>query len=352
MMRTEVLRAEGDALPEAAARAGKLLRAGQLVAIPTETVYGLAANALDETAVRAIYAAKGRPGDNPLIVHIADPGELPSLAAEVPDAARARAKAFWPGPLTMILPKLPVVPDATSGGLPTVAIRLPAHPAARAVIRAAGVPLAAPSANLSGSPSPTTAGHVLHDLDGRIPLILDGGPCAVGVESTVITLCDGAPRILRPGGVSPEQLRAVLGRVDIDPAVEHILAEGQRAASPGMKYRHYAPQTRLVLVHGAPEAFAQMLARERQSGIFAGALCLAGDGALLPKDAPRIVYGSPGDADSQARGLFSALRGADTLGAQVVYVRCDAPCNEGAQGVWLAVRNRLLRAAGFSERTL
>ena len=221
--------------PQDLKKAGELLRAGGLVAIPTETVYGLAANALDGAAVKAIYQAKGRPSDNPLIVHICDFGQLPPLVREVPEAAKQLAQAFWPGPLTIILKKSDLVPTETSGGLDTVAVRFPAHPVAQAVIREAGVPLAAPSANLSGRPSPTTFAHVEEDLTGRVDALVDGGDCAVGVESTVITLAEGVPKVLRPGGVTVAQLREVLGRVEVDPAVLHKLEEGKRAASPGMK---------------------------------------------------------------------------------------------------------------------
>ena len=232
MVTMETLLLRGDHKDEVA-RAGEILRAGGLVAIPTETVYGLAANALDPAAVRKIYEAKGRPSDNPLIVHIEEVSQLGPLALEIPESAQKLAKAFWPGPLTMILKKSRLVPALVSGGLETVAVRLPAHPVARAVIRSAGVPLATPSANLSGRPSPTKFSHVREDLSGRVDALLDGGDCTVGVESTVITLAEGVPRVLRPGGVTVEQLRQVLGRVEVDSAVLHRLEEGKKAASPG-----------------------------------------------------------------------------------------------------------------------
>ena len=216
-------------------RAAELLRAGELVAIPTETVYGLAADAENGPAVARIFEAKGRPMDNPLIVHIADWDTLPRLAAEIPDTAVKLARAYWPGPLTMIFPKGPRIPDEVSAGLPTVAVRMPSHPVARAVIRESGLSLAAPSANRSGSPSPTTAAHVLADLDGRIAAVVDGGECSVGVESTVVLLTDGRVRLLRPGGVTLGMLERVVGPVEVDPAVTHRLAEGARAPSPGRK---------------------------------------------------------------------------------------------------------------------
>ena len=200
-------------------RAAELLRAGELVAIPTETVYGLAADALNGRAVRKIFEAKGRPMDNPLIVHIADISDWAALVTHIPEKARALAAAYWPGPLTMILPHAPCIPDEVSAGLATVAVRFPAHPVARDLIRLTGRPLAAPSANRSGKPSTTTAAHVLHDMDGRIEAILDGGPCEVGVESTIVDLTGERPRLLRPGGVTPEELRALLGELDIDRAV-------------------------------------------------------------------------------------------------------------------------------------
>ena len=237
-------------------RAAELLRAGELVAIPTETVYGLAADALNGRAVRKIFEAKGRPMDNPLIVHIADISDWAALVTHIPEKARALAAAYWPGPLTMILPHAPCIPDEVSAGLATVAVRFPAHPVARDLIRLTGRPLAAPSANRSGIPSPTTAAHVLADMEGRIAAVVDGGPCAVGVESTVVDLSGETPRLLRPGGVTLEMLEAVAGPVDVDEAVTHALREGAAAASPGMKYKHYAPAAHVVLVKGSPAAYA------------------------------------------------------------------------------------------------
>ena len=237
--------------------AGKLLKDGELVAIPTETVYGLAADALNGEAVANIFKAKGRPMDNPLIVHIADLSQVDDLVAFVPPVLEDLAKAFWPGPLTVIMEKSDLIPDEVSAGLDTVAIRMPSHPDARAIIKAAGTPLAAPSANTSGMPSPTTAAHVLHDMDGKIAAVVDGGPCEVGVESTVLTLCTRVPRILRPGRVTPEDLFDVLGEVEVDDAVLGQLAEGAVAASPGMKYKHYSPKAEVYIVDGSAEGFAK-----------------------------------------------------------------------------------------------
>lgn len=320
------------------ARAVEILRRGGLVGIPTETVYGLAANALDGQAAAKIFAAKGRPADNPLIVHIAKPEQLPRLVQEVPIAARKLAAAFWPGPLTIILPKAPCIPDSVSAGLPTVAVRCPAHPAARRLIMESGLPLAAPSANLSGRPSPTTAAHVLHDMDGRIDAVLDGGPCAVGVESTVLTLAENPPRLLRPGGITLEQLRGVLGAVDMDDAVLHPLKQGVRAASPGMKYKHYSPRANVTILQGTDEQYRAFVNSHAGEGVLA--LCYDEDAPGLC--VPVLCYGGQHDDSALARELFDALRAADERGAKQVYARCPAP-----QGVGLAVYNRLMRAAGF-----
>lgn len=338
-MKTEVLPAfagEHELNTEAIEKAGELLRAGEVVAIPTETVYGLAANAYDGNAVSKIFKAKGRPQDNPLIVHIAKVETLSDLVAEVPKAAKKLAAAFWPGPLTMILPKSEKIPDAVSAGLPTVAVRMPSHPVAHVVIEAAGVPLAAPSANLSGSPSPTNAKYVLEDMHDRIPLILDGGSSAVGVESTVITLATARPRVLRPGGITVEQLRALLGEVDVDDAVLHKLAEGVRAASPGMKYKHYAPRADITIVKGTFEEFCRFVETKEKDAFV---LCFAGEEKYFPH---AVTYGREDDGLSQANRLFDALRELDEQGANTVYARCPA-----LSGVGLAVYNRLIRAAGF-----
>jgi len=317
-------------------RAGEILRAGGLVAIPTETVYGLAADALNGNAVKKIFAAKGRPSDNPLIVHISGFSQLAPLVKEVPEAAKRLAQAFWPGPLTIILEKSALVPMETSGGLDTVAVRMPRHPAARAVIEAAGVPLAAPSANLSGRPSPTSFAHVREDLAGRVDALLDGGPCDVGVESTVITLAGDVPRVLRPGGVTLAQLRAVLGQAELDPAVLHSLREGAKASSPGMKYKHYAPKAEVTLVDASPEEFAAYV-NERKGG---WALCFQEDLPFV--EGPAISLGSRYDVGGQARRLFGALLELDKKGAQTAFAHCPSRA-----GVGLAVYNRLLRAAGF-----
>ncbi len=323
--------------PEDIRTAGGILASGGLVAIPTETVYGLAANALDPAAVEKIFAAKGRPHDNPLIVHICDLSQWAPLVRELPPAALRLAEAFWPGPLTIILPRSEKVPAATSAGLDTVSVRFPAHPAAQAVIRAAGTPLAAPSANPSGRPSPTTFAHVRRDLTGRVDALLDGGDCGVGVESTVLTLCEETPRVLRPGGITVEQLRAVLGEVAVDPAVCAPLEPGRRVSSPGMKYRHYAPKTPLTLVDASPEDFSEYA--NGQPG--QRALCFEEDLPLLR--VPALSYGGRYRPAEQAKNLFAALRRLDETGDAPVLAHLPARRGEG-----LAVYNRLIRAAGFS----
>lgn len=327
--------------PGAVETVGDILRRGGLAAIPTETVYGLAANALDGNAVAGIFAAKGRPADNPLIVHISDISQWDALVKEIPEKARRLAEAYWPGPLTIILPKADCIPDAVSPGLSTVSVRFPAHPAAQAVIRAAGCPLAAPSANLSGKPSPTTAQHVLEDMDGRIDAILDGGPCKVGVESTVITLATPVPRLLRPGGITLVQLEAVLGRVDVDPAVLHELEDGAEAASPGMKYKHYAPRADVIMLAGTSEQFVSYINAHADEGVVA--LCFDEETEKL--HVPSLSCGSECDLEAQAHALFDALRRVDDeLHAKKAYAHCPVQ-----EGVGLAVYNRLVRAAAFRK---
>ena len=319
--------------------AAQILREGGLVAIPTETVYGLAANALDSDAVRRIYEAKGRPSDNPLIVHIAEVEDARALATEFPLAAQTLAEAFWPGPLTMILPKSGLVPDQTSGGLSTVAIRMPSHPVARELIRLCGLPLAAPSANLSGYPSPTTAQHCIRDLNGRVEGIIVGEDCGVGVESTVISLVGERPRILRPGAITPEMISQALGEeVELDPAVTQELKSGAVAASPGMKYKHYSPRADVILVEGSWDFFQRYV--EENAGERSAAMVFDGEACRL--ELPALEYGPREDSAAQAREIFSALRRMDDMAEQEVFVRCPS-----REGVGLAVYNRLIRAAGF-----
>lgn len=240
-------------------QAAEILKRGGLVGIPTETVYGLAANGLDSQACAKIFQAKGRPADNPLILHVDSLEMLKKLTADFSITAQALAEAFWPGPFTMILPKAACVPDVVTCGLPTVALRFPSHPVARALISACGFPLAAPSANRSGTPSPTTAAHVLHDFDGVIDGVVECGQSAVGVESTVITLCASRPLLLRPGFVTLEELRQVVPDIQVDPAVFLGVKESERVSSPGMKYKHYAPRAKVTIVKGSAEAYARFL---------------------------------------------------------------------------------------------
>lgn len=326
------------------ATAGKLLKKGELVAIPTETVYGLAADALNGPAVANIFQAKGRPMDNPLIVHVSELSQVDDLVAFVPPVLEDLAKAFWPGPLTVIMEKSGLIPDEVSAGLDTVAVRMPSHPDARAIIQAAGTPLAAPSANTSGMPSPTTAAHVIHDMEGKIAAVVDGGPCEVGVESTVITLCTRVPRILRPGRVTPEELAEVLGEVEVDDAVLAQLAEGAVAASPGMKYKHYSPKAEVYIVDGSAKGFADYVnakaAERAANGGTVAALVFTGEEHLM--DCLTLPFGAEEDSLSQASHLFDDLRHADELGVTDIYVRCPS-----AEGVGLAVMNRLLRSAEF-----
>lgn len=322
------------------AQAAQLLRQGKLVAFPTETVYGLGGNGLDPAAVKAIYAAKGRPQDNPLILHVAEAAQARDFARDIPPIYEELCRRFSPGPLTVILKKRDCVPLETSGGLDTVAIRIPSHPVAQAILRACGLPIAAPSANLSGKPSPTTFRHVAEDLLGRVDAIVDGGDCAVGVESTVISLTGEHPLLLRPGAVTVEELRPLLPDLEIHPAVTGRLAQGASAPSPGMRYKHYAPKAKVTIVDGSPAAYGAYVAQHQEPGVFA--LCFEEDLPYIP--GPHIVWGSSRDGASQGHRLFSALRELDEAGASQVYAH--GPSQEG---MGLAVYNRLIRAAGFDE---
>lgn len=318
--------------------AGRILREGGLVAIPTETVYGLGANALNPSAVNKIFQAKGRPNDNPLIVHISDISQIKPLVKEIPEKAKMLMTDFWPGPLTIILPKTDIVPQETSGGLDTVAVRFPANETAQKIISCAGVPIAAPSANTSGLPSPTKAQHVFDDMDGKIDAILDGGECKVGVESTVITLATEKPRLLRPGGVTLEMLRDCIGEVELDDSVFAKLKEGERASSPGMKYKHYSPKADVVIVKGTYDAFKKYVNSLCSENVFA--LCFEGEENQLQVSA--TPFGKKGNAEEQAHFLFDALRKLDEMGAKIVFTRCP-----DKSGVGMAVYNRLIRAAAY-----
>ena len=336
-MNTIVFHPESD--PNAVRDAAAILRRGGLLGFPTETVYGLGADALNEDAVSRIFLAKGRPQDNPLIIHVPDASWLESYCRDVPPAAYQLAERFWPGPLTMILPRRDIVPLQTTGGLETVGVRCPNHPVTLAIIEAAGVPIAAPSGNTSGRPSPTTAAHMIEDMDGRIDGIVDGGPCTVGVESTIIDLTVTPPRLLRPGGLPLESLRQVLGEVAVDKAVTGLLAAGERPRAPGMKYRHYAPHAPVTVVTGEPERSAR-----RIQGLLsdtAGVICFDEYAPLFPG---HIIHklGPAADKSAQARHVFDALRTFDGTDVTEIFAQCP---DDG--GLGLAVANRLKKAAGF-----
>lgn len=339
-MFTQILPPTNDSIEQGAA----LIRDGQLVAFPTETVYGLGADAMNAEAIARIFEAKGRPGDNPLIAHIAHVRQLrPLIACEPSETAIRMINAFWPGPLTMIFPRSESVPANLSAGLDTVAVRLPAHPVARALIMNADTPIAAPSANRSGRPSPTTARHVFEDMDGRIPMILDGGDCEVGVESTVVDMTGETPRILRPGRITQEMIVAVAGAAKIDSAVMRPLKEGERPRSPGMKYRHYAPAGQLTIVEGQPENVIRVISEGYDQALADGhhPLILALNNHI-PAYGNRRTLSLGHDALDMAHAIFADLRDADALGADILFSEAVS-----AEGVGLAVMNRLGRAAGF-----
>lgn len=342
---TEVLSVDRETPdPAAIARAAEVLRAGGLVAFPTETVYGLGANALDARAVRRVFEAKGRPPEDPLIVHLARAEDLDRVVRQVPALARRLAEAFWPGPLTLVLPKRPSVPPEVTAGLPTVAVRVPAHPVALALIRAADVPVAAPSANRFGRASPTSAEHVLDDLEGRVDLVLDAGPTTVGVESTVLDLTRGTPTILRPGGVAREAIEGIAGPV----VVADLTLGSAGAPSPGLSASHYAVAPDLVVVEcPTAAATAPVLARlaelareEAQHARRVGVLLAAEDAIGLPADVEVRRIGSTEDLAAVARGLFAAMRELEALGVDVILARTF-----GLEGLGLAIRDRLRRAA-------
>ena len=325
--------------PDCARTAAALLKQGELVALPTETVYGLGADGLNPQAVAKIFAAKGRPQDNPLILHIADMEQIACLCRDVPESAYLLAEKFWPGPLTMVLPARDIVAKCTTAGLPTVAVRCPDSAITRQIIRLAGVPVAAPSANISGKPSTTTARHVLDDHNGKLPLIVDGGPCRVGVESTIVDLTEDRPRLLRPGGITPEQLTEVLGDLAIDKAVTAQIDKDAVVKAPGMKYRHYAPQAQVVIVAGSREKAAAYIHDRWVAGD--RVLCFREELPLY-KDCCPLAYGSEADAATLSAGLFAALRELDDPAVTKVYARCP----EGG-GIAYAVQNRLKKAAAF-----
>ena len=335
-MKTLLLSAEAA---DTAAIAARLIQSGELVAIPTETVYGLGADGLNPDAVAKIFIAKGRPQDNPLILHVAQASDMEQLCHHIPAGAYALAEKFWPGPLTLVLPARDIVPRRTTGGLDTVAVRCPDSAITREIIRLSGVPIAAPSANISGKPSTTTAAHVLHDHDGKIAAIVDGGPCRVGVESTIVDLTEERPRLLRPGGITPEQLVEVLGDLVVDKAVTAQIDKDAVVKAPGMKYRHYAPDCLVIIVSGSRQAAADYIHHVWEPGD--RVLCFEEELPLYAGYAP-LAYGREADMETLSAGLFAALRILDDPAVRRVYARCPV-----GGGVAYAVQNRLKKAAGF-----
>ncbi len=325
--------------------AAQIIRDGGLVAFPTETVYGLGANALDEQAAKKIYAAKGRPSDNPLIAHISSLDELTPLVTEIPEAGRKLAEAYWPGPLTMVFPKSGKVPYGTTGGLDTVAVRMPSDPVANRLIALAGVPIAAPSANTSGRPSPTTAEHVWQDMNGRIEMILDGGPVGIGVESTIVDVSGPVPTLLRPGAITMDMLQAVAGRVEIDPAIQGPPQEGVRPKAPGMKYRHYAPHADLLLVEGELDAVVgriNFLVKEKLGQKYrVGVICTDETRDRYQNGIVRSV-GKRAKEETIAHNLFAVLREFDDLDVDYIYSESFSREHLGQ-----AIMNRLMKAAGY-----
>ena len=339
-METKLMQPTDDALREAA----RILQAGGLVAFPTETVYGLGANALNEQAVRAIFAAKGRPADNPLIVHVPTIEDAEPLCY-IDERSRRVMRRFCPGPLTLLMPKKPCIPEATNAGLASVAVRIPSHPVAQKMLRACKVPVAAPSANTSGKPSPTTAQHVYHDLHGKLPLILDGGECQVGLESTVVDMSGDIPTVLRPGGVTPEMLLEVLDQVRVADSVLRPLQKGEKALSPGMMYKHYAPGGELWMVRGRPENVQRCcLNHYRQAQAEGKNVRILAFEEHLPAyaGAKALSIGSLAQPETVGHKLFALLRQMDDEKVDTLF--CEVL---PAQGFGLAIMNRLCRAAAF-----
>lgn len=347
-MQTKILKIDRQNFKDADLdQAGEIIRNGGLVAFPTETVYGLGGNAYDPEAASRIYAAKGRPSDNPLIVHIADMDGLSEIVADVPDTAKKLADAFWPGPMTLVLKKKPSVPDRTTGGLDTVAVRMPVDEIARTLIRASKVPVAAPSANRSGRPSTTTAAHCIEDLDGRIDMIIDGGSVHIGLESTIVDLTGEIPMLLRPGAITLEMLEGVLGHVEIDPAILGPVAEDVKPKAPGMKYKHYAPKAELTIVSGEQGAVQdkinELVAADTADGRKVGVIATLESRNAYHGQTALKVMGMRNDESTVAHNLFAILREFDDTGVDRIY-------SEGFEdnGIGRAIMNRLRKAAGYS----
>ena len=317
----------------------KLLQDGEVVGVPTETVYGLAGDSRNGEAIKKIFKAKGRPADNPLIVHISNLDMLKGVVRYVSDDSKKLMNAFWPGPLTIIMPKGNEICNETCAGLDSVGVRMPSNPIAHEIIEKSKVPFSAPSANISGKPSPTNATDVFVDMNGRIPLIIDGGECDAGVESTVISTLTDTPIILRPGVITKEMIEKVLGKkVEIAKAVTEGVKKDEKVLSPGMKYKHYAPNADVIILKGSLEKYAKYVNEHKADGTFA--LCFDDEQQYL--DVPAISYGHITSPKEQAHELFTALRELDKQNAQIVYARCPE-----MTGVSLAVYNRLIRSAGF-----
>ena len=355
-MKTKVIEIESPQKPrdEELLEGARILREGGLVAFPTETVYGLGANALDEEAARKIYEAKGRPSDNPLIAHVSAMEEVYPLVSQVSEKAKKLMDAFWPGPMTLIFPKSDLVPYGTTGGLDTVAVRMPSDPVANRLIALAGVPVAAPSANTSGRPSPTTAQHVLQDMDGRIDMIIDGGPVGIGVESTIVDVSVETPTVLRPGAITMEMLEEVLGEVQIDPAILGPVSADLRPKAPGMKYKHYAPKADLTLVEPedgdmeSPDSLERMTEKVRQlaeeklaEGFRVGIICTDESRQTYPKGLVRSI-GSRTRRETVAHNLYALLREFDDLKADYIFFESFPEDHLGQ-----AIMNRLSKAAGY-----
>lgn len=334
-METKLLKATESSINLAC----ELLKKGEIVAIPTETVYGLAGNAANANAIKKIFEAKGRPADNPLIVHIGNLNMLNGIVREFSTDAQKLANAFWPGPLTIIMPKGENVCKETSAGLDSVGVRMPANEIARKIINISGIAFSAPSANISGKPSPTTADDVFADMNGKIPLIIDGGECEAGIESTVISVLNSTPVILRPGIVTKEQIENVLHKeVLLAKEVTKGVQKDSLVLSPGMKYKHYSPNAKVTILKGSLNKFIKFVQKNKNPETFV--MCFDGEEKLMPVSA--ISYGKKEDPNSQAHKLFAVLRTLDKKQANQVFVRCPE-----MTGVSLAVYNRLIRSAGF-----
>lgn len=340
-MNTQIVKTDGISISkDDLALVAEILNNGGLVVFPTETVYGLGGDGTNAEAAKKIYAAKGRPSDNPLIIHIASPEDAEKYSV-TNELYYKLADAFMPGPLTIILPKKDTIPLSVTGGLDSVAVRCPSHPIARQIIQESGIPIAAPSANLSGKPSPTCAGHVIEDLSGRVDMIIDGGPCEIGLESTIVKIDGKSLTLLRPGAITADALTCVCDSVSIAPAVLEQLKENERPLSPGMKYRHYAPSVPLVLIDGTRTNVISFLKREQKEKKCA-ILCYHDEIALLENE-NLIDMGEAGDTEKQARQLFGALRDADNLGVELIYAHLPQK-----DGIGLALYNRMIRAAAHT----